>query len=427
MMNRLCAVGAVLILSANSALAWNYGGVTYYQPIAGAKGNVSFKRTSEMRNGPEGSAVEDLKRWRKESVSLIAGKGSLPGTYGMTLTYVKEQPVPTVRIDISNLNEKAMKHPWLNPATVITYTVTCVQLTLREQGQRKVRIEIASSDAEMKKYERMSGTFVLGREEDTAKNRDNKQEGQANHTAPDHPKIEVYCCAVQTYRPWMKRPAPPRDYNPYHFSAHVEVYLPELGVAYLPASGSFLTADLKRYSEPTSDIVGRGRRTIRATRITGLTLTAQALRDVLQKHKAYLEKKSAPNKSTAGDGKQPPPTAPKVIVVRIGDSWDAAITALATAGAIEDRRLAMVTRSHAEWNDDALGVPKMPVRQVWRLNRSVVKLWGDTPPWARDGKQGRITRIEVGQLREDKENTWPVLEAALQEVKSVSIGTEGIR
>ena len=102
MMNRLCAVGAVLLVSANSALAWNYGEVTCYQPVVDAKGNVSFKRISEMRNGPEGSAVEDLKRWRKESVSLIAGTGSLPATYEMTLTYVKEQPFPTVRVDISN-------------------------------------------------------------------------------------------------------------------------------------------------------------------------------------------------------------------------------------------------------------------------------------------------------------------------------------
>jgi len=53
---------------------------------------------------------------------------------------------------------------------------------------------------------------------------------QPDRNAPDHPKVRVYCCAVQTYRPWLKRPLPPRDYNPYHFSAHVEVYLPEIGV-----------------------------------------------------------------------------------------------------------------------------------------------------------------------------------------------------
>jgi hypothetical protein len=86
------------------------------------------------------------------------------------------------------------------------------------------------------------------REEGSARNRGSRQDAQADHTAPDHPKVEVYCCAVQTYRPWIKRPAPPRDYNPYHFSAHVEVYLPELGVAYLPASVSLVTADRKRYS-----------------------------------------------------------------------------------------------------------------------------------------------------------------------------------
>ena len=126
---------------------------------------------------------------------------------------------------------------------------------------------------------------------------------QVNPAVPKRPAVEVYCCTVETYRPWTKRPRAPRDYKPHHFSVHVEVYLPEFGVAYLPAYGSFVAADRKRYSEPTSEIVGRGRRTVRANRVPQLTLTREALQDVLQKHKAYLKNRSTPNQSAPGDDK----------------------------------------------------------------------------------------------------------------------------
>ena len=124
---------------------------------------------------------------------------------------------------------------------------------------------------------------------------------QAKPVSPQLPVCDVYCCSVETYRPWRNRMRPPADYKPYRFSAHIEIYLPEFGVAYLPASGFFVPADTKRYSEPKV-APSYGGQTFRAVRVSELTLRDETLRDVLRKYNAYQKEKSAPNRSDPVNG-----------------------------------------------------------------------------------------------------------------------------
>ena len=101
---------------------------------------------------------------------------------------------------------------------------------------------------------------------------------------------------------------------------------------------------------------------------------------------------------------QPLPRDPMRAVIRVGDRWDDAVSLIESAGGARDEGADILTSSRAdlqaELMDEGLGVPKLPLRQAWRVDGLIVILRGDSPAWTRR-KQGRITRIEIGELRID--------------------------
>jgi len=113
---------------------------------------------------------------------------------------------------------------------------------------------------------------------------------------------------------------------------------------------------------------------------------------------------------------------PARAVIRVGDRWDDAVSLLESAGGARDKG-ADTLISFAESMDSSRGVPTFPLRQVWRLDGLLVKLWGDSPAWTRR-KQGRITRIEIGELRIEGAPAISGLKEPLRKVDSVSVASE---
>lgn len=117
------------------------------------------------------------------------------------------------------------------------------------------------------------------------------------------------------------------------------------------------------------------------------------------------------------------PGGPARAVIRVGDPWDEAISLLKSAGAERDAGLTVLLASQAEWMNCSLGVPKLPLREVWRVDSLIVKLWGDSPAWPR-GKQERVTKIEIGNLTKGNATTLSGLQGPLREVDSVSVAVD---
>jgi len=113
-------------------------------------------------------------------------------------------------------------------------------------------------------------------------------------------------------------------------------------------------------------------------------------------------------------------------VIRVGDRWDDAVSRLESAGGVRAAGSDILTPKaelKAELMDSGRGVPTFPLRQVWRLNGLIVRLWGDSPAWMRR-KQERITRIEIGELRIEGAPVLSGLKEPLRKVDSVSVVAE---
>ena len=134
-------------------------------------------------------------------------------------------------------------------------------------------------------------------------------------TASGQLQIEVYLCTSTTYTPWIRRSSRPRDYNPYRYSAHIEVYLPQLEVAYLPSSETFISCDRKRYAEDKSKIgqvaldegnllrasQPRSETQVQVRKIPALTLATHFQDDVLERYKEYIRSGTPTSNPDSGD------------------------------------------------------------------------------------------------------------------------------
>ena len=118
---------------------------------------------------------------------------------------------------------------------------------------------------------------------------------------PETPTVRIYLCTEHHYRPWMKRMMAPADYNPWHTTTWVELYLPDHKLACRLGAASFFPATDDRYvprlrpRAMSRAYVPRAHpRTghLSAVPLTQLTLTDEARAELVAKLREHARGKS---------------------------------------------------------------------------------------------------------------------------------------